>query len=142
MAAIAEYLADTSVLARLHRPAVDEVLSPLIEAGLVATCGMVELEILYSARGPSDHSRRQRQLRAGYESLAMPDEVWSRALAVQAELARVGAHRSVALPDLLIAATAERHSVTLVHYDHDYDIVGGITGQSMSWVVPRGAAES
>lgn len=142
MAAVAEYLADTSVLARLHRPAVDEVLSPLIEAGLVATCGVVELEILYSARGAADHARLRQQLHEGYESLAMPDEVWSRALAVHAELATVSAHRSVALPDLLIAATAERHGVTLVHYDHEYDMVAGITGQPMSWVVPRGTAEA
>lgn len=116
MAAVVECLADTSVLARLHRPAVDEVLSPLIEAGLVATCAMVELEILYSARGAADHARRQQQLS--------------------------DAHRSVALPDLLIAATAERHGVTLVHYDHDYDMVAGITAQPMSWVVPRGIAEA
>jgi predicted nucleic acid-binding protein len=29
--------------------------------------------------------------------------------------------RSVPLPDLLIAAVAERHRVTILHYDADYD---------------------
>ncbi len=142
MAAVASYLADTSALARLARPAVDAALSPLIEAGQVATCGMVELELLYSSRGPDDYARRRQQLRDGFESLSMPDEVWQRALQVQAELARTSAHRGAALPDLLIAATAERHGVPVLHYDHDYDLIASITGQSVRWVVPRGTADT
>jgi len=142
VAAVASYLADTSALARLARPAVDAALSPLIEAGQVATCGMVELELLYSSRGPDDYARRRQQLRDGFESLSMPDEVWRRALQVQAELARTSAHRGAALPDLLIAATAERHGVPVLHYDHDYDLIASITGQSVRWVVPRGTADT
>lgn len=142
MAAVASYLADTSALARLDRPAVDALLSPLIEAGQVATCGMVELEVLFSARSPQDYLRRGQQLRDGFEQLAMPDEVWQRALEVQAALARRSAHRGVALPDLLIAATAERHGVMLLHYDHEYDLIASVTGQVVRWVVPRGSADS
>lgn len=142
MAAVARYLADTSALARLDRPAVDAALSPLIEAGQVATCGMIELEVLFSARGPDDYARRRQQLRDGFESLAMPDEVWHRALEVQYALARKSAHRGAALPDLLIAATAERHNVTVLHYDHEYDLIASVTGQAVRWVVPRGTADS
>jgi len=101
VAAVASYLADTSALARLARPAVDAALSRLIEAGQVATCAIVELELLYSSRGPDDYARRRQQLRDGFESLSMPDEVWQRALQVQKELARTSAHRGAALPDLL-----------------------------------------
>jgi len=72
----------------------------------------------------------------------MPTEVWERALEVQTELARSGAHRGAALPDLLIAATAERHDVTVLHYDHEYDLIASVTGQPVSWVVPRGTAEN
>ena len=71
----------------------------------------------------------------------MPDEVWDRALRVQAELAGKSAHRGAALPDLLIAATAERHGVAVLHYDHEYDLIASVTGQAMHWVVPRGTAE-
>jgi hypothetical protein len=71
----------------------------------------------------------------------MPDEVWRRALEVQAELARRGKHRGVALPDLLIAATAERHSVTLLHYDRDYELIASVTGQATQWIVPPGTAD-
>jgi hypothetical protein len=41
-------------------------------------------------------------------------------------------------PVTLIAAVAEREQVALLHYDADYDLVAGITGQPMQWVVPRG----
>lgn len=141
MAAVARYLADTSALSRLANPAVAAVLSPLIEAGFVAVCAMVELELLYSSRSPSDYERRRQQLRDGFESLPMSDEVWQRAIEVQAELARVSAHRGAALPDLLIAATAERHGVTILHYDHEYELIASITGQAVEWVIARGTAD-
>ncbi len=141
MAAVARYLADTSALSRLDRPTVDAALSPLIEAGQVATCGMVELEVLFSARSPDDYVRRQRQLHDGFEQLAMPDEVFQRALEIQAALATGSGHRGAALPDLLIAATAERHRVTMLHYDHEYDLIASVTGQPMQWIVPRGTAD-
>jgi predicted nucleic acid-binding protein len=141
MAAVAHYLADTSALSRLDDPAVDAALSPLIEAGQVGVCGMVELEMLFSARSPSDYARRREQLRDGFESLSMPDEVWHRAQEVQTELAAKSPHRSVALPDLLIAATAERHRVTVLHYDHDYEQIASLTGQPVRWIVPRGTAD-
>lgn len=142
MAAVADFLADTSALSRLGRPAVDAALSPLIEAGQVATCGMVALEVLFSARSPADYVRRQRQLREGFEQLAMPDEVWQRAQEVQSVLATRSEHRGAALPDLLIAATAERHRVTVLHYDHEYDLIASVTGQRVRWIVPRGTADT
>jgi len=37
--------------------------------------------------------------------------------------------RAVRLPDLLVAALAERHGVTVVHYDADYDAIATITGK-------------
>lgn len=138
MAAVARYLADTSALSRLDKPAVFAVLGPLIETGTVATCGMVELEVLFAARSPDDYERRRGQLRDGFEYLPMHDEIWQRALAVQHELARRSAHRGAALPDLLIAATAEWHTVTVLHYDHEYDLIASATKQSTQWVIPRG----
>jgi hypothetical protein len=47
--------------------------------------------------------------------------------------------RSVPLPDLLIAAVAERNRVTIVHYDADYDSIASITGQPTQWVVEQGS---
>ena len=47
--------------------------------------------------------------------------------------------RSVGLPDLLVAAVAEREHVTVLHYDADCDLVAQVTGQPLRWVVPRAA---
>jgi len=45
----------------------------------------------------------------------------------------------VGISDLLIAACADVNRAVLLHYDHDFDLVAEITGQSAVWVVPRGA---
>jgi predicted nucleic acid-binding protein len=138
MAAVASHLADTSALARLQRPAVAAVLGPLIEAGLVATCGVIEFELGWATRNGDEFDLVRADREAGYEWLATHDEDWHRALDVQAKLWHSGRVRAVGFPDLLVAAVAERERVTLLHYDSDYDLVAGITGQPMQWVVPRG----
>jgi hypothetical protein len=138
MAAVARYLADTSALARLHHTAVAQVLAPLIEAGVVATCGVIEFELGWATRSSAQLDQLRTDRDAGYEWLAIHDEDWRRALDVQASLWRSGRMRAVGLPDLLIAAVAERERVTVLHYDGDYDFIAQITGQQMQWVVPRG----
>jgi predicted nucleic acid-binding protein len=141
VAAVARYLADTSALDRLGKPAVETRLQPLIDRGLIATCGIVELEMLYSSRNAADYERLEQQFSLRFESLSMPDEIWQIARDTQRALASRGAHRGVPLPDLLIAATAARHGVTVLHYDRDYDVIAEVTGQKAEWVVPAGSAD-
>ncbi len=139
MAAVAHWLADTSALSRLSNPIVAAVLAPLVEAGAVGMCGMVALELLYSARSPAEHARSRDHMRRGFELLPIGDGEWERAIEVQAALAAKGRLREVKLPDLLIAATAERHRVTVLHYDSDFDAIAQVSGQRTEWVVPRGS---
>ena len=138
MAAVATHLADTSALARLRHPAVAAVLGPMIEAGLVATCGIVELELAWATRTSAELDELRADRDAGYEWLATDDEDWRRALEVQSTLWRTGRIRAVGFPDLLIAAAAERHRVRILHYDGDFDLIAEVTGQSTHWVVPCG----
>ena len=138
MAAVASHLADTSALARLRHPPVAAVLGPLIEAGLVATCGVIEFELAWATRTVSELDQLRADRDTGYEWLATHDEDWRRALDVQAALWRGGQMRSVGLPGLLIAAVAERERVTVLHYDGDYDLIRKVTGQPARWIVPRG----
>ncbi len=138
MAAVASYLADTSALARLHHQIVAAVLAPLIESGVVATCGVIEFELGWATRTSAELDQVRVDRDAGDEWLASHDEDWRRALDVQASLWRSGRMRAVGLPDVLIAAVAERERVTVLHYDSDYDFIAQITGQPMQWVVPRG----
>jgi predicted nucleic acid-binding protein len=37
--------------------------------------------------------------------------------------------RAVVFPDLLIAAVAGRERVSMLHYDIDFDLIAGVTGQ-------------
>jgi len=138
MAAVATHLADTSALARLRHPAVAAVLAPLIDAGVVATCGVIEFELGWATRSSAEFDQLRIDRDTGYEWLAVHDEDWRHALDVQAALWRDGQIRAVGFPDLLIAAVAEREQVTVLHYDSDYDLIAKITGQPAGWVVPRG----
>jgi predicted nucleic acid-binding protein len=69
----------------------------------------------------------------------MPDRVFVHAADVQAALTMRGKHRSAGAVDLLIAATAELHTLTLVHYDRDFDQITNITGAPAVWLAPAGS---
>lgn len=135
----AHYIADKSALARMRHPSVSSALSPLILAGDVATCGVIELEVLYSARSFDDLVQTRRTRSLAFQLIETVQADFDRASELMAELARRGLHRSVGIPDLLIATLAERERLTLIHYDADYEHVAAITGQAMQWVVPRGS---
>ncbi|WP_105975194.1 PIN domain nuclease [Streptomyces geranii] len=136
--AVKRYLVDKSVWARTGNPSVRAVLMPLVQRGLLATCAVVDLEILFSARNGEEHAAG-RSVRKGFEWLPLTDEIGARAIEVQGLLAEKGMHREVSIPDLLIAATAERHGVTVLHYDGDFERIAEITGQPVEWVVERGS---
>jgi hypothetical protein len=134
------YLLDKSALARWPKPTVAPVLDELSDRGLLAVCGAVEIEVIHSARTAKD-AQRARWLLRGFDWLAMPDEIWDRAIDVQVQALYKGNHRALSMADLLIAATAERHGATVLHYDGDFDMIAGITGQPTTWVVPAGRAD-
>lgn len=119
-------------------PAVAAVLDPLATSGTLASCGITDIEILFSARNAAEHARWREQ-REAFPRLEMPDEVWRRAVEVQGLLARRGHHRAVSIPDLLLAATAEHHHALLLHYDRDFDLIRAVTKQRARWVVPFGS---
>lgn len=136
----ARFLADTSAIARMRLPAVDARLAPLFASGEIATCSVIELEVLYSTRGPDD-LRETRARRGALPFITMEQGDFDRAADVMEALATSGKHRSVGIPDLLIAAAAERARATLLHYDADFDAIAAVTGQPSEWVVPRGSAQ-
>lgn len=133
------YLADKSALARLHQPPVRDVLAPLIHSRALATCSVLDLEVLFSARTHDEYVRERRLRRAVFAMLEIDQVVCDRAVEVQAALAARGQHRAASLPDLLIAACAEHHGVSVLHYDGDFDLIAEVTGQQVTWVVPRGS---
>jgi predicted nucleic acid-binding protein len=139
VAIVARFLLDTSVWSRIDAAPVAQRCVPLIRGGLVATCSIIDLELLYSARSPAGHAAARVERRLALELLAIEQPTLDRAGEVQAALAERGEHRGASLPDLVIAATAERAGVTVLHYHADYDLIASVTGQPVEWVVPRGS---
>lgn len=133
------FLVDKSALARRQtRSEVREALDPLLLAGEVASCAIVDLEVLYSAASPASYSATAEALR-GMPRAPLDEECASRALEVQGMLAERSQHRAVPLPDLLVAACAERAGLAVLHYDADFERIAELTGQRVQWVVPRGS---
>jgi predicted nucleic acid-binding protein len=133
------FLADKSALTRRQaRVEVREALDPLLLAGEIATCGIIDLEMLYSATSPSTYRALADALR-GMPRVPLDERTVERALEVQAKLAQRSQHRAVPLPDLLIAACAEHAGLTVLHYDADYERIAKLTKQPVQWIVPRGS---
>ncbi|MEE9298000.1 MAG: PIN domain nuclease [Acidimicrobiia bacterium] len=133
------YLGDTSALARVTQPQVADRLVPLLESGLVARCTPTDLEAGFSSTSPASH-RGMRELRSAWPFIAMDQPVLDRAVEVQDVLADRSQQRGAKIADLLIAAAAESASLVVLHYDQDFDLIAGVTGQSTEWIVPAGTA--
>jgi predicted nucleic acid-binding protein len=109
-----------------------------LESGRIAACLPFLLEAGYSARNAREHDQLLAELRS-LPHFHLDDVVEERALAAQAQLARVGHHR---LPpvDLIIAALADRQELGVLHYDHDYDLIADNTDLAFDsvWLADRG----
>lgn len=131
------YLVDKSALEqRRHNEDARNLLELLIGEGALATCHVIALEVLYSARNLADYEILRTDI-AALPWLPVTVDAMDRAFEVQHALARRGQHR-LPLPDLIVAATAELGNATVLHYDHDYDVIAGVTGQPTQWIVARG----
>ena len=134
----ARYLVDKSALARMPVASVDARLAPVIEAGEAATCGIIDLEVLFSARNAQDHERIRARRELAYVQVPLNDAVFRRAIEVQGKLEKKAQHR-LPIPDLIVAAAAESAGLTVLHYDADFDRISLVTGQPVEWVVPQGS---
>ncbi|MDG4802746.1 PIN domain nuclease [Micromonospora sp. WMMD980] len=130
--AVTSWLIDKSAYVRLQlgQTTNRDEWSARISRGLVRLSTITRLELGYSAR--SGEAGR-RQFAAPPLSL-MPVEhltpaIEDRALEVQMLLADRGQHRAPSIPDLLIAATAEKTGLTVLAVDKDFDLIAALTGQ-------------
>lgn len=133
MALKARYLADKSAYIA-GQPAGVERFTQLMRAGEVATCAIVDLEILFSARSRRDYEEMYQDRLLGYERVAIDEGTAMRALEVQQALATSGKHRSAGVPDLMIAAAAEHAGLVLLHCDHDFEAIAEVTGQPQEMI--------
>jgi len=128
------YLIDTSGLFRILQDKVRQAWSEQLAAGVIATCPLVELEFLFSARSLADRREKRRLLESVFGRVPMTDGAYERADEVQRELTETGRHRSAGPVDLVIAATAERQRLILLCDDRDFAVVALVTGQPVRLV--------
>ena len=124
--AVTSWLIDKSAYVRLQLgQATDrDTWNTRISRGLVRLSTITQLELGYSARSGV---MGRRQFASPPLSL-MPIEhltsaIEDRALQVQMLLADCGQHRAPSIPDLLIAATAEKAALTVLAADKDFDLI-------------------
>ena len=140
--AAATHLVDNSALGRLRtKPSVAARLEPLILDGLAATCTVTELEQLFSARSGDEHREWREEIALRFVRVAIDQRTLDRAVEVQGLLAEKAQHRAASIPDLVVAAAAERAELTVLHYDADFELIATVTGQPTEWVVPRGSID-
>jgi len=130
--AVTTWLIDKSAYARLQlgQATNRDEWNARISRGLVRLSTITRLELGYSARS-GDAGRQQFVLPP---LSLMPIEyltpaIEDRAFEVQMLLADRGQHRAPSIPDLLIAATAEKAALTVLAVDKDFDLIAAITGQ-------------
>ncbi|MFY1599618.1 PIN domain nuclease [Micromonospora sp. WMMD737] len=130
--AVTNWLIDKSAYTRLTASPDAEAWVERIERGLVRMSIVTRLEIGYSFRTGA----LARSEASAAPLVLMPLEYLTpaaedRAVEVQLLLADRGQHRAPAIPDLLVAAVAEIAGLTVLALDKDFDLIAGITGQSV-----------
>nr|WP_152817710.1 PIN domain nuclease [Pseudactinotalea sp. HY160] len=131
---------DKSAFVRLELDQVvdAEVWKTRIDRGLVRISTITRLELGYSARTGAEGREGFRQPPVSL----MPVEritpaIEDRAEEVQMLLADRGQHRAPSIPDLLIAATAEKAGLTVLAVDKDFELIAEVTGQSVETLAQR-----
>ncbi|MEU4316230.1 PIN domain nuclease [Nocardia sp. NPDC024068] len=128
------YLIDTSGLFRILQEPHRKAWADQLAAGVIATCPIVELEFLYSARSLADRLEKQRLLHDLFGWIPMGEHAYRRAEEVQQLMTEQGTHRSAGPVDLLIAATAEHSRLTVLCDDKDFATLARVTGQQVAFV--------
>ena len=124
------WLIDKSALVRLGLCQDAQLWADRITRGLVHITTLTLLETGFSARSAADLREAPRRPPLSLMPVEyLTPAIEQRALEVQTLLAEHGKHRAPGIPDLLIAATAERTGLTVLHLDKDFDLIAEVTRQ-------------
>ena len=134
------FVADGSAWARAHDATIAPEWTAALRNGQIATCPIVNLELLYSARDGADFDRLAADL-AQLRDAPVSRSVTNAALRAMRDLAHAGSrrHRRVKLPDLLIAAAAQDAALGVLHYAEHFDTLATVLSFESRWIAPRGS---
>lgn len=132
------FIADKSAWKRARHPAVADAWRRAVAAGQIATCPIVNMELLYSARDAASFDDRERLLSA-LRDVPITRSVTNAAIAAMRDLvARRPLYHRVKLPDALIAAAAQDVGIGVLHYDRHYDRLAEVLQFESRWIAPPG----
>lgn len=130
--ALTSWLVDKSALVRIPESPDREEWVSRTERGLLHLCTITRLEVAYSGRSAAEINQQFAQAPLAHMLIDhFTPTIEERAMQVLQLLAERGRHRAAGLGDLLIAATAEAHGLTVLHVDHDFELIAEVTGQSV-----------
>lgn len=131
------FLLDKSAHARWHQPAVATRLNDLLRADLLHIARPSVLEIGFSARSPQDYREVIADVTEAMTVIEVSAQISARAQDLQERLTHRGWHRAPGPVDLLLAATAVEHELTLLHLDKDFELIARVSALRQERVVPR-----
>jgi predicted nucleic acid-binding protein len=118
------YLLDTSGLVRLLRNhSLQDAWYEAIDAEAIGSCYPQRTEFLCTASNASEYDEIVEMFADLYPDVSVPKGAGRWIASVQHNMARAGEHRSASAVDLMIAATAAHHGLTVLHDDADYRTV-------------------
>jgi predicted nucleic acid-binding protein len=99
----------------------------------------VQWELLHSTSNGAAFKALREDLE-GLDQAPFGSADWARALDICQALAEMGGslHRAPSLSDAIIAVAAEQAGLTVLHYDKDFDLIAGVTGQPCEWIASKG----
>jgi predicted nucleic acid-binding protein len=122
------FLVDTSALVRILRRQVEPAWYDLVDRGFVAVCEpvMAETLMIADAKGYDD---MERTIAETYVLATVPDAIWDLVGAIRRELAPHSGHKGLSVADLVVAATAIRLKLEVLHEDGDFETVARFVPQ-------------
>jgi predicted nucleic acid-binding protein len=134
-------IADTSARARASHPLVRDLWATALRGRQIATCSIVTLELLYSARDAQEFTTIEAE-QALLRDVPVAASAQRAAIGALRDLASdgPGQHR-VPLADALIAAAAQEAGVDVLHYDRHYERLAQTLHFTSVWIAPPGALE-
>lgn len=133
------YLVDTSALVRIQRRQAEAAWDDLARHGLIAMCEPVLVEAL-SITESKRYSAAEAELQEIYPWVPVVDNVWELVAAVRRELAQHSAHQGMSVADLVVAATAIKLKLTVLHEDGDFETIARFVPQLTEQRVSAGPA--
>jgi predicted nucleic acid-binding protein len=134
------YIADRSAWSNAAHATVKDEWVMALRNRQIATCPIVKLELLYSARDGDDYDRLDAILGA-LRDVPVTRSVTNAALSALRQLAHLQPlyQRSMRFPDLLIAAAAQDAAIGVLHYDHHYERLAEVLEFDSRWIAPAGS---